>query len=88
MADIEPIDFIGAAAAPILFINAREDLYVPAAAAEAYQAAAGPNAEVVWFDSGHDLPIAAYELNEQWTADQLGLDPSREAECRNQIAGH
>ncbi len=81
MAPLEPVLFVGEATAPLLFVNGREDAIVTPEEAEAMHAAAGPDAEVRWYDSGHDLPAEAFSDQFRWIAEQLGLDPDRLAGC-------
>lgn len=81
MAPLEPILFVGDATAPLLFVNGREDTIVTPEEGEAMHAAAGPDAEVRWYDSGHDLPAEAFSDQFRWIAEQLGLDPDRLAGC-------
>lgn len=87
MAPLEPILFVGDATAPLLFVNGREDTIVTMEEAEAMHAAAGPDAEVRWYDSGHDLPAEAFTDQFRWIAEQLGLDPDRLAGCFDAAAG-
>jgi len=65
--DLDPVRFIGAfSPRPLLMLNARHDVVVPAAAAQALFEAAGEPREIEWSDTGHDhLPSAA--LKRMWT---------------------
>jgi hypothetical protein len=75
------IHFIGDATAPILFVNGRLDPIIGEDAAIALHEAAGDNAEVSWYDAGHDLPMEAFIEVHHWVGDILGLDPARLDEC-------
>jgi dienelactone hydrolase len=65
-ADLDPTRFIGALSPrPLLMINARHDVVVPASAAQALFDAAREPREIEWSDTGHDhLPGAA--LKRMW----------------------
>jgi predicted esterase len=75
------IHFIGDANAPILFVNGRLDPIIGEDAAIALHEAAGDNAEVSWYDAGHDLPFDAFIEVHYWIGGVLGLDEARLAEC-------
>ena len=67
MEPIEPIYFIGhAAPGTVLMQSARHDELVPAADAERWHKAAGDSNEVMWYDSGHGLPLAAWCDQADW----------------------
>jgi predicted esterase len=75
------IHFIKDANAPILFVNGRLDPIIGEDAAIALHEAAGENAEVSWYDAGHDLPLEAFVEVHYWIGDLLGLDEARVAAC-------
>lgn len=81
---MEPLDatnYVGDATAPILFVQGRQDEVIPTAKAEALHAAAGDNAEVRWYDTGHNLNPDAFVEHLDWLAEQVGLDQDRVDEC-------
>lgn len=81
MTPIEPVNFVGDATAPMLFVNGREDIYSQSDGAKALHEAAGDNAEVRWYDAGHELNVEAFDEHLDWLADQIGLDQDRVDEC-------
>jgi dienelactone hydrolase len=58
----------------ILLQNGRSDEVVPRAALDALAAAAGPAAEVRWYDQGHAPSNATWADQLDWTADRLGVE--------------
>jgi dienelactone hydrolase len=81
---MEPLSathFVGDATAPLLFVSGRHDEVIPTAKAEALHQAAGENAEVRWYDTGHGLNPTAFIEHLAWLADQVGLDQQRVDEC-------
>jgi len=71
---IEPIHYVADAAMPLLFQSALRDDAVPFDDAIRYQRAAGGDADVVWYDSGHGLPDEAARDRARWLAEHLGFD--------------
>lgn len=61
--------------APLLFQNGTFDALVATDDAEALHAAAGPGATVMWYPSGHGLPIQARTDRFTWLAQQIGIRP-------------
>ena len=81
MEPVEPIHFVDDATAPILISLGRDDTTFPPSAVERFLDAAGPNAEVRWYDAGHDLTPQALMETLEWLAEELGLDQGRLASC-------
>ena len=75
MVPVEPIRYVGNANVPLLMQNGRSDASIRNADAEALHAAAPQPKEVRWYDSGHNLPIAARVDAERWLAEHIGTDP-------------
>jgi uncharacterized protein len=75
MEPIEPIYFVGhATESALLFQSARFDELVPVADAERLHEAASEPKMVIWYDSGHGLPIAAWCEGADWLREHLGFD--------------
>ena len=71
----ESLHFIGRSApAAILFQNGIHDINVPPSDAVRYQTAASEPKTVIWYDSGHDLPVEAYLDAADWLHPYLGED--------------
>lgn len=81
MEPLSAIHFVGDATAPLLFVSGRNDEVIPSEKAEALHEAAGENAEVRWYDTGHELNPTAFIEHLAWLADQVGLDQQRVDEC-------
>lgn len=76
MTPIEPLRFVAhAAPAALLFQNARDDEYVPAADAAVYQAAASEPKTILWYDGGHGLDRQRLVDQSRWMAERIGIDP-------------
>jgi len=74
MQPIEPIRFVAhAAPAHLLFQNGRTDQLVPAADAEAYQAAASEPKTILWYDDGHALTPERIEDQMRWLSERIGI---------------
>jgi len=76
MRPIEPLRFVAhAAPAHLLFQNGRTDRLVPAADAEAYQAAGSEPKTILWYDGGHG--ITPERINDQlkWLSERIGITP-------------
>lgn len=77
MSPIEPLRFVAhAAPAALLFQNARDDEYVPAADAAVYQAAASEPKTILWYDGGHGLTPRRLLDQSRWFAERIGIDPT------------
>jgi cephalosporin-C deacetylase-like acetyl esterase len=75
MRTVQGIRWVGRARpGSILFLNGRQDVYVPPAKAEALHRAAGPSHTVRWYDAGHKLPEAAWQDIFHWLHERVGLD--------------
>jgi cephalosporin-C deacetylase-like acetyl esterase len=81
MEPVEPEHFVGHATAPILFVAGREDVQITPDEVEAMHAAAPDDAELRWYDAGHELNPQAFLEHLDWLADQVGLDQDRVDEC-------
>ncbi len=76
MTPIEPIRFIPHASPTALLLqNGRSDNLVPAADAEALQAAAPEPRTIRWYAAGHGLNQQALWDRHDWLHEQIGLDP-------------
>ena len=77
MAPIEPIRFVAhARPAHLLFQNGKTDRLVPAADAEAYQAAASEPKTLMWYEGGHAVDGARLRDQALWFAERIGIDPT------------
>lgn len=72
MEPIEPIYFIRhASPARLLLQSARDDALVPESDAEAWHDAASAPKTLLWYDSGHHLPLAAWCDQADWLRAEL-----------------
>lgn len=75
MEPIEPIYFIGHAVPwSLLMQSARQDELIPVSDAERWHAAAGDSHEVMWYDSGHGLPLHAWCDQADWLREYLAFE--------------
>ena len=81
MEPIEPIHFVENATAPLLFVVGRDDEIFSRSDLEPIHEAAGDNAEVRWYDAGHDLNPQAFLEHLEWLAGHLGLEWDRVESC-------
>ena len=81
MRPVEPLLYVGDSTAELLFLNGRHDTFVAPTDAEQLHAAAGDEAEVKWYDTGHDLPSEAIRFQFEWVGETAGLDRDRLADC-------
>lgn len=75
IADVDPIHYIGIAApAALLFQFARQDVYIPEAAATEFFDQASQPKEIRWYDAEHDLDVpAAANDRRDWLSARLSL---------------
>jgi len=73
LAPLDPVLYIGAAGAPVLFQFARKDRYVTEEAANAFFAAAKDPKTILWYDASHALNAQAIEDRQRWLVERLGL---------------
>lgn len=72
---IEPIHFVDRAApAALLFQNGTEDSAVPPFDSSRYQRAGSEPKKILWYDSGHDLPVQAELDRFEWLQQYIGSD--------------
>jgi predicted esterase len=57
---------------PVLMLNGKADTIVSPAATKLVYDAAGKGKEIVWFESGHDLPKEAATKAVEWMQDRIG----------------
>lgn len=93
MATVSGEHFVGDATAPIYFQNNSGDVISTPEHTERLHAAAGPAAEVQWYDDspdegfGHEPSPQMVDDHLRWQADILGLDPERVDECLSAVFG-
>jgi len=87
MRPVEPLLYVGDSEAELLFLNGRHDTLVDPADAEQLHAAAGADAQVRWYDTGHDLTAEAIRYQFEWVGEKAGLDAERLTECVDDL-GH
>ncbi len=74
---VESLHFVGLAPpAALLFQNGLQDHLVPPRDAVRYHEAASDPKLVLWYDSGHDLPLQAYRDQIGWLQRHIGDDLS------------
>jgi dienelactone hydrolase len=74
MASFDPIAFVPHATPSALFFQfARDDDYVPEAAAEELYGAASQPKKIGWYEGGHELDDQARTERDAWLATELGL---------------
>jgi dienelactone hydrolase len=82
MRPIEPINWIGHAHAPILFLSGRNDKLAPPADARKYQQAAHEPNDVRWYNSGHILPSKALCDAARWLEERIDIVAAKQPACR------
>lgn len=82
MEPIEPLYYVRDATAPLMLQNGRHDPLVAEADAMRLHEAAPEPKRVEWYDSGHQLPMAAYCDGALWLGDILGFNGSAAGMCR------
>ncbi len=81
MTPIEPLRWVRKATAPLLFLNARYDEFVPPRDARAYQRAAPQPKEIHWYDSGHRLPPEAWCDAARFLERRIGIPANEHPSC-------
>ena len=87
MAPIEPLYFVGNAAAPVFFQLGRLDTEVTPLESARFAAAGNKQSRVGWYDSGHGLGTPAWCDAAIWLGDNIGFDGTATTSCGASAGG-